>query len=59
MGGGSKECCCHDNKLGGPPYLYDGKGEGVGDDVEKLGSIRSTLDVEGLNNELGDKVQVA
>lgn len=36
------------------PYLDDGVGERVGDDVEQLGGVVARLDVERVDEELGE-----
>lgn len=38
-------------------YLDDGVSEGVRDDVEQIGGIFATLDVEGSDKEVGEFVQ--
>jgi len=40
-------------------HLYDGVGEGVGDDVQQVGGVLSALDVEGLDDEVRELVQDA
>lgn len=38
-------------------YLDDGVSEGVRDDVEQIGGVFATLDVEGFDEEVGEFVQ--
>lgn len=40
--------------MGQALYLNDGVGERVGDDIEQFGGVIAGLDVEGVDEELGE-----